>query len=57
MSSLIGLLTLNPAAARYFADAAREPTPPAAGSRAPDPDTNRPRYVVTSTLTVQAVGI
>jgi hypothetical protein len=24
---------------------------------APDPDTNRPRYVVTSTLTVQAVGI
>lgn len=24
---------------------------------APDPDTNRPRFVVTSTLTVQAVGI
>ena len=24
---------------------------------APDPDTNRPRYVVTSTLTVQAAGI
>lgn len=39
MSLLIGLLTLNPAAARYFADAAREPTPLAAGSRAPDPDT------------------
>ena len=24
---------------------------------APDPDDNRPRYVVTATLTVQAVGI